>query len=94
MMGSEKDVHVVGVEHLRKLLVHCIKVHFWGERKSFHEEHGVLKFLNIWLVSSFPDYFHDLLEGAWDETTVWNNFARDRGRGVDEESNWALLTWV
>ena len=78
-MSGEKNVHVVGVEYLSKLLVHLIDLHLWAKRESLYEEHRVLKSLNIWVVPGFPDYFHNLLEGTWDETTVWNNFDWDWG---------------
>jgi len=94
MVGCEKNVDVIGVEHLGKLLVHLINLHLRAQRESLHKEHRVLKSLNIWVVPSFPDYFHNLLEGTWDETTVWHDFDWDWSRCVDEESDWALLAWI
>ena len=94
VMSSEKNVDVIGVEHLSKLLVHLINLHLWAERESLHEEHWVLKSLNIWVVPSFPDYFHNLLESTWDETTVWNDFDWDWSGCVDEECDWTLLAWI
>lgn len=94
MMGREENVYIVCVEHLGKLLVHIINFHFWAEWKSLNKEHGVFKSLNIGVTSCFPDDFHNLLESAWNETTVWNNFNWDWSRSVNEESDWALFARV
>ena len=77
MVSREKNVHVIGIEYLGKLLIHLVDIHFWAQRKSLYEEHRVLKSFHIRIQTCFPDYFHNLLESGWNETTVWNDFDWD-----------------
>ena len=79
MMSREQNVDVVGIEHLRKVLVHQIDIHFRRKRQSLHEEHRVLQSVHIWGVLRLPNHFHNLLEVAGHETAVWYDFYWDGG---------------
>ena len=94
MMRGEENVHIVCVKDLSKVLIHQINVHFWTQWQSLYEEHRVLKLFNIWMKISLPDYFDNLLESAWDKSTVWFDLDGNWSWSVHKESNWALLAGV
>jgi len=70
-MGAEKDVLVISVENLGKLIVHLVNLHLRRKRKGLDKEHAVIQLSNIWIMLFLPEDLDWLGECSWNESTVW-----------------------
>ena len=95
-MCAEKNVDIVCIKDLfsHAMHVHFFSFHIWAEWQSLHEKHGILKFLNIWMLLIFPGNSDFLHESSWNETIVRTYLNSNIRRSIYEKGNWNTNAWV
>ena len=88
VVSCEEDCHIVIVENSLKIGIEQSQISLGFQRHRFDEKHGVLKFLDVWVVACLPSDFNGLLRCLRsNEAHVWLNVDRNWSRSVHKEGH-------